>query len=166
MGSFLGLSLRLREGFSVPVIDAGPVFLSHSWDLKCQPYFLFSMNPSPSSFSLYFFLLLFFHSKRDQDSDHVPPIPGKMDRLCLFFNCHPQEQVDVDGRRLWQARRALKALKGIVRIQALVRGRKVRKEAAVTLRCMQVHVRVQARVRARQVRLSVEGQAVRRMLSE
>ncbi|KAI4379945.1 hypothetical protein MLD38_006181 [Melastoma candidum] len=48
------------------------------------------------------------------------------------------------------ARRALKALKGIVRVQALVRGRKVRNQAAVTLRCMQALVRVQARVRARQ----------------
>ena len=54
----------------------------------------------------------------------------------------------------------------MVRLQALVRGRQVRKQAAVTLKCMQALVRVQAHVRARRVRMSLEGQAVQNMLNE
>lgn len=66
--------------------------------------------------------------------------------------------------RGYLARRALRALKGLVKLQALVRGHMVRKQAAATLHCMQALIRVQARVRARRVRMSEEGQAVQRRL--
>ncbi|XP_050238738.1 protein IQ-DOMAIN 17 [Mercurialis annua] len=61
------------------------------------------------------------------------------------------------GFRGYLARRALRALKGLVKLQALVRGHNVRKQAKMTLRCMQALVRVQARVLDQRIRLSHEG---------
>ena len=64
--------------------------------------------------------------------------------------------VNLELMRKLQARRALRALRAPVRLQALVQGRQVRKQAAVTLRCMQALVQVQARVMAQFVNISSE----------
>ncbi|GAA0166217.1 hypothetical protein LIER_21423 [Lithospermum erythrorhizon] len=60
--------------------------------------------------------------------------------------------------RAFLARRALRALRALVRLQAIVRGRLVRKQADVTLRCMQALVRVQNRVRAQINQTTIDKQ--------
>ena len=46
--------------------------------------------------------------------------------------------------RVLQARKALRALKGIVRLQAIIRGRAVRRQAISTLKCLQSIVNIQS----------------------
>ncbi|XP_023772944.1 protein IQ-DOMAIN 31 [Lactuca sativa] len=55
--------------------------------------------------------------------------------------------------RGYLARRAFWALKGIIRLQALVRGHLVRRQAVATLKCMRAIVEFQALARGRKVRL-------------
>ncbi|KAL5724973.1 IQ-domain [Ranunculus cassubicifolius] len=54
--------------------------------------------------------------------------------------------------RGYLARRAFHALKGIIKLQALIRGHLVRRQAITTLRCLQGIIKLQALVRARKVK--------------
>ncbi|KAK7312121.1 hypothetical protein VNO77_35735 [Canavalia gladiata] len=54
------------------------------------------------------------------------------------------------------ARKALRALKGIVKLQAIIRGRAVRRQAMSTLKCLQSIVSIQSQVCARRLQM-VEG---------
>ncbi|KAF2298799.1 hypothetical protein GH714_027973 [Hevea brasiliensis] len=60
-----------------------------------------------------------------------------------------------------KARRAFRTLKGIIRLQALFRGRLVRRQAIATLCCVHAIVKLQALVRGHKVRCSTVGIEVR-----
>jgi hypothetical protein len=59
--------------------------------------------------------------------------------------------------RAYLARKALCALRGLVKLQALARGQLVRRQATHTLRCMQALVAVQHRARVARLRLLDDG---------
>ncbi|XP_042464455.1 protein IQ-DOMAIN 19-like [Zingiber officinale] len=64
--------------------------------------------------------------------------------------------------RGYLARKALCALRGLVKLQALVRGHLVRKQAATTLRCMEALIAAQERARAQRLRATVDYRDIRR----
>lgn len=53
-----------------------------------------------------------------------------------------------------------------MRLQAIFRGRQVRKQAAITLRCMQALVRVQARFRSQSIQSSLDGDSKKMSVSD
>jgi hypothetical protein len=65
---------------------------------------------------------------------------------------------------IMQARRALRALRGLVRLKSLVEGNSVKRQSASTLHCMQTLSRVQSQIRSRRVKMSEENQALQRQL--
>ncbi|CAI9755721.1 unnamed protein product [Fraxinus pennsylvanica] len=102
-----------------------------------------------------------------------PDIDDHLKIEALFFSLKDKMRGKNKKWRLWSSSsgdKGKKSFKGFERIgetsSSIVRGQQVRKQAAITLRCMQALVRVQARVRARRVRMSIEGQAVQQMLDE
>lgn len=56
-----------------------------------------------------------------------------------------------------KARREFRILKGIIRLQAVIRGHLVRRQAVATLHCVQGVIRFQALVRGQKVRMSAIG---------
>ncbi|CAM8933017.1 unnamed protein product [Rhodiola kirilowii] len=64
------------------------------------------------------------------------------------------------------ARRALRALKGLVRLKTMINGQPVQRQATTTLRYMQTLAHIQSQVRARRNRMSEENQALKRQLQQ
>lgn len=66
--------------------------------------------------------------------------------------------------RGYLARRALRALRGLVRLKSLIHGNAVKRQATTTLRCMQTLTRVQSQIHSRRLRMIEENQALQRQL--
>lgn len=65
---------------------------------------------------------------------------------------------------VFQARRTLRALRGLVRLKFLAQGQSVKRQATNTLRCMQALSRVQSQVRSRRAQMPKENQALQKQL--
>ncbi|XP_010503967.1 PREDICTED: protein IQ-DOMAIN 1-like [Camelina sativa] len=68
--------------------------------------------------------------------------------------------------RGYMARRALRALRGLVRLKSLVQGKCVKRQATSTLQSMQTLARLQYQIRDRRLRLSEDKQALTRQLQQ
>lgn len=60
-----------------------------------------------------------------------------------------------------QARRSFRALKGLVRLQAVVRGQSVKRQTMNAMKCMQLNVRIQQQIHSRRIQM-MENQAFQR----
>ncbi|KAH6780095.1 IQ-domain 2 [Perilla frutescens var. hirtella] len=66
--------------------------------------------------------------------------------------------------RGYMARRALRALRGLVRLKSLVDGPTVKRQTGNTLKCMQTLSRVQSQIQSRRLRMLEENRALQRQL--
>lgn len=66
--------------------------------------------------------------------------------------------------RGYLAKRALRALRGLVRLKSLVEGSTVKRQTTNTLKCMQSLSRVQSQINSRRIRMAEENQALQRQL--
>ncbi|CAN0918946.1 Protein IQ-DOMAIN 20 [Linum grandiflorum] len=78
----------------------------------------------------------------DMDSTNTAPGSNNLDLAAIKIQA---------TFRAHLARRAFRALRSLVKVQALARGAYVRRQSQIALHCMRALVRLQVRVRARQL---------------
>ncbi|XP_073293353.1 protein IQ-DOMAIN 3-like [Primulina huaijiensis] len=68
--------------------------------------------------------------------------------------------------RGYMARRALRALRGLVRLKSFIGGQSVKRQASTTLKCMQTLARVQSDIRVRRIKMSEDNLAIQRQIQQ
>ncbi|KAL4310091.1 hypothetical protein GQ457_01G044650 [Hibiscus cannabinus] len=68
--------------------------------------------------------------------------------------------------RGYLARKALRALKGLVRLKSLIEGQSVKRQATTALRCMRTLARVRSHVRTRRIIMSDQNRALQMQLQQ
>ncbi|XP_073122645.1 protein IQ-DOMAIN 3-like isoform X2 [Henckelia pumila] len=68
--------------------------------------------------------------------------------------------------RGYMARRALRALRGLVRLKSFIGGQSVKRQASTTLKCMQTLARVQSNIRVRRIKMSEDNLAIQRQIQQ
>ncbi|XP_061350544.1 protein IQ-DOMAIN 2 [Gastrolobium bilobum] len=125
------------------------------------------------------------HVENENSHDHVEvatavdveePVPAVQTEAAaevqattiVQFASKPNDQVAATkiqtAFRGYLARRALKALRGLVRLKSLMEGPVVKRQAISTLRSMQTLAHVQSQIRSRRLRMLEDNQALQKQL--
>ncbi|KZV52618.1 protein IQ-DOMAIN 1-like [Dorcoceras hygrometricum] len=105
----------------------------------------------------------------DEDVAATPVTP-EMPQPCIVVRFAGKSKEEVAAIKIQTAfrghlaRRALRALRGLVRLKSLVDGPIVNRQTANTLKCMQALSRVQSQIQSRRIRMLEENRALQRQL--
>ena len=100
--------------------------------------------------------------QRNENSEESQPVKTRNGAPQSTYQCQREIKESAAAIKIqtafrgYLARKALRALKGIVKLQAIIRGRAVRRQAMSSLKCLQSIVSIQSQVCARRLQM-VEG---------
>lgn len=100
-------------------------------------------------------------------SVHIEPVRVEPAPIARFAGKPKDEVAAIKIQTAFRghlARRALRALRGLVRLKLLMEGPVVKRQATSTLRSMQTLSRLQSQIRSRRIRMLEENQALQRQL--
>ncbi|WVY99749.1 hypothetical protein V8G54_025819 [Vigna mungo] len=98
------------------------------------------------------------HQQLNEKQEQLQPVKTRHDALHSTHHCQRKmEEASAikiqTAFRGFLSRKALRALKGIVKLQAIIRGRAVRRQALCTLKCLESIVSIQSHVFARRLQM-------------